>query len=249
MKRLVLLSLALLTFSIANAQIANGRIGTGNITIAGTEWTDVYGIDFNNDGILEFRLSDFSGVEGNQVNAYISYNWTEGGNNVVSDPEVWDYAAVLASGQVVDANSTFGGYGDATFQDLTTVPERIFVGFRILLADGVHYGWAEAVVSTSASDIVLNWVACSYNTTPNAPVTIGNTAAITHVEAPAIHAYALGNNRLHVETDGSEVIMLYDISGRQLNTIPCNNEVTITMQQSGLYLVRVGSTTRKVMVY
>lgn len=249
MKRLVLLSLALLTFSIANAQIANGRIGNGNITIAGTEWTDVYGIDFNNDGILEFRLSDFSGIEGNQVNAYISYNWTEGGNNVVSDPEVWDYAAVLASGQVVDANSTFGGYGDATFQDLTTVPERIFVGFRILLADGVHYGWAEAVVSTSAADIVLNWVACSYNTTPNAPVTIGNTAAITYVETPTIHAYALGNNLLHVETDGSEVIMLYDISGRQLNTIPCNNEVTITMQQSGLYLVRVGSITRKVMVY
>lgn len=248
MKRLVLLSLALLTFSIANAQIANGRIGNGNITIAGTEWTDVYGIDFNNDGILEFRLSDFSGIEGNQVNAYISYNWTEGGNNVVSDPEVWDYAAVLAAGQVVDANSTFGGYGDATFQDLTTVPERIFVGFRILLADGVHYGWAEAVVSTSASDIVLNWVACAYNTTPNASVTIGNTAAITHVEAPAIHAYALGNNRLRVVTDGSEV-MLYDISGRQLNTIPCNNEVTITMQQSGLYLVRVGSITRKVMVY
>ena len=248
MKRLVLLSLALLTFSIANAQIANGRIGTGNITIAGTEWTDVYGIDFNNDGILEFRLSDFSGIEGNQVNAYISYNWTEGGNNVVSDPEVWDYAAVLAAGQVVDANSTFGGYGDATFQDLTTAPERIFVGFRILLVDGVHYGWAEAVVSTSASDIVLNWVTCAYNTTPNAPVTIGNTAAITHVEAPTIHAYALGNNLLRVVTDGSEV-MLYDISGRQLNTISCNNEVTITMQQSGLYLVRVGSTTRKVMVY
>ncbi len=248
MKRLFLLSLALLTFSIANAQIANGRIGTGNITIAGTEWTNVYGIDFNNDGILEFRLSDFSGVEGNQVNAYISYNWTEGGNNVVSDPEVWDYAAVLAAGQVVDANSTFGGYGDATFQDLTNVPERIFVGFRILLSDGVHYGWAEAVVSTSASDIVLNWVACAYNTTPNAPVTIGNTAAITHVETPDIHAYALGNNRLYVKTDESEVV-LYDISGRQLNTIPCNNEVTITMQQSGFYLVRVGSTTRKVMVY
>lgn len=248
MKRLFLLSLALLTFSIANAQIANGRVGNGNITIAGTEWTNVYGIDFNNDGILEFRLSDFSGVEGNQVNAYISYNWTEGGNNVVSDPEVWDYAAVLAAGQVVDANSTFGGYGDATFQDLTTAPERIFVGFRILLADGVHYGWAEAVVSTSASDIVLNWVACAYNTTPNAPVTIGNTAAITHVETLDIHAYALGNNRLRVKTDEREVV-LYDISGRQLNTIPCNNVVTITMQQSGLYLVRVGSTTRKVMVY
>lgn len=248
MKRLFLLSLALLTFSIANAQISNGRIGNGNITIAGTEWTDVYGIDFNNDGILEFRLSDFSGIESNQVNAYISYNWTEGGNNVVSDSEIWDYAAVLASGQVVDANCIFGGYGDATFQDLTTVPERIFVGFRILLDDGVHYGWAEAVVSTSASDIILNWVACAYNTTPNAPVTIGNTAAITHVETPTFQAYALGENRLRVETDGNEVT-LYDINGRQFNIIPCNNEVTITMQQGGLYFVRVGSATRKVMVY
>ena len=248
MKRLFLLSLALLTFSIANSQIVNGHIGTGNITIAGTEWTNVYGIDFNNDGILEFRLSDFSGVDGNQVNAYISYNWTEGGNNVVSDPEIWDYAAVLASGQVVDANCTFGGHGDATFQDLTTVPERIFVGFRILLADGVHYGWAEAVVSTSASDIILNWVACAYNTTPNAPVTIGSTVAIANVETPTVHAYALGENRLRVETDGNEV-MIYDIHGRQINSVHCNGAVTVNVQQSGLYLVRVGSSTRKVIVY
>lgn len=248
MKKISLLTIALLTLGIANAQITTGRIGTGNITIAGTEWTNVYGIDFNNDGILEFRLSDFSGVSGNQVNAYISYDWTEGGNNVVADPEIWDYAAVLASGEVIDANSNFAGYGDATFQDLTTAPERIFVGFRILLADGVHYGWAEATVTTSSSDINLDWVACAYNATPNAPVTTGAAVAITHVETSALHAYALGNNRLHVVTDGNEV-MLYDISGRRLNTIPCNSEVTINLQQSGIYLVRVGNTTRKVMVY
>ena len=248
MKRIVLLSLALLMFSIANAQIANGRIGIGNIIIAGTEWTDVYGIDFNNDGILEFRISDFSGVTGNQVNAYISYNWTEGGNNVVSDPEVWDYAAVLTSGQVVDASSNFDGYGDATFQDLTTVPERIFVGFRILLDDGVHYGWAEATVSTSANDIVLNWGSCTYNTTPNAPVTIGSTAAIANVETPTVRAYALGENRLRVETDGDEV-SIFDIDGRQLNSVHCNGSVTVNMQQSGLYFVRVGCATRKVVVY
>ena len=53
---------------------------------------------------------------------------------------------------------------------------------------------------------------------------------------------------MRIETDGTEVT-LYDINGRQLNIIPCNNEVTITMKQGGLYLVRVGSTTRKVMVY
>ena len=79
MKKTLFFAAALLLFSIGNAQIANGRIGNGNINIAGTEWTNVYGIDFNNDGVLEFRLSDFSGATGTQTNAYISYNWN--GNN------------------------------------------------------------------------------------------------------------------------------------------------------------------------
>ena len=44
MKKTLIFASALLLFSIGNAQIANGRIGNGNINIAGTEWTNVYGI-------------------------------------------------------------------------------------------------------------------------------------------------------------------------------------------------------------
>lgn len=248
MKKTLLFASALLLLGIGNAQIANGRIGNGNINIAGTEWTDVYGIDFNNDGVLEFRLSDFSGVTGTQTNAYISYNWTENGNNIVADPDMWDYVAILASGTVIDANSNFAGYGDATFQDLGTAPRHFFVGFRISLADGIHFGWAEAVVETLGDDINLNWVACAYNTAPNAPVAAGTAAGIADVGQPRFCAYALGGNLLHVETDDNNVSIYY-IDGRILNTIRCNGTVTVMMPKSGLYLVQVGKTTRKVYVF
>ena len=248
MKKTLFFASALLLFSIGNAQIANGRIGNGNINIAGKEWTNVYGIDFNNDGVLEFRLSDFSGATGTQTNAYISYNWTENGNNIVADPDMWDYVAILTSGTIIDANSNFAGYGDATFQDLTTAPERIFVGFRISLADGIHFGWAEAVVETSGNDINLNWVACAYNTTPNAPIVAGTAVGIANVGQPGFRVYALGGNQLRIETDNDDVV-IYDINGRILNTIRCNGTVTINMPKSGLYLVQVGKTTRKVFVF
>lgn len=251
MKKTLFLAAALLTISIGNAQIVNGRIGTGDITIAGVDWTDAYGIDFNNDGTLEFRISDFEGIDGNWANAYISYDWTEGGNNVVADPEMWDYVALLNSGDVIDANGNFAGYGDATFEDLTTAPERIFLGFRIQLADGVHYGWAEATVTASAisTDITLTWVACAYNTTPGAAIAAGQTGGgvgIDATAAPAFRAFALGQNSLRIETGHNEV-SVYDLGGRLLNTV--RGDATLTMPQAGVYLLRAEGTTRKMLVY
>ena len=76
---------AMLGIVAANAQITQGRIGTGDITIAGYTTTDVYGLDFDNDGTnLEFRIADFPGSP-NLTNGYLTYDWTDGGNNIVND--------------------------------------------------------------------------------------------------------------------------------------------------------------------
>lgn len=252
MKRIIILAAALLAFGIGNAQIANGRIGHGNISIAGTDWTDVYGIDFNNDGTLEFRISDFEGPASTWVNAYFSYEWTEGGNNIYSDLEVWDYIAILASGYVIDAHGNFAGYGDATFEELSSVPEHLFVGFRILLPDGVHYGWAEATVSTSAAsnDIVLNWIACAYNTVPGGAIAAGQTgnSGIAGIVTPLFRALPLGEKSLRIEASDSDVA-LYDLNGRLLNTVEANSSATLALPHTGVYLLRSKETTRKVLVY
>lgn len=251
MKKTLLLAAALLAFGIGNAQINAGRIGTGNITIAGMPWEDVYGLDFNNDGTLEFRIADNDGVSGTWTNAYFSYNWTEGGNNIVANSQIWDYIEILAQGDIINANSNFAGYGDATFETLTSVPERIFLGFRILLADGVHYGWAEATVETyeTTSDATLNWVACAYNTTPDAAIAAGQTSGngIVATMLDNFSVKSLGNKTILVEA-AHVTATLYSVDGREMNTLQVAGQATLQVPTAGLYLLRVGNVTRKVMV-
>ena len=88
----------------------------------------------------------------------------------------------------------------------------------------------------------------SYNTTPNAPIVAGTAVGIANVDQPGYCAYAFGGNQLRIETDNNDA-SIYDINGRILNTIRCNGTVTIMMPKSGLYLVQVGKTTRKVFVF
>lgn len=165
---------AMLGIVAANAQITQGRIGTGSITIAGSTTTDVYGLDFDNDGTnLEFRISDFSGSP-NLTNGYLSYNWTDGGNNIVNETGVWDYMAILASGVTVGSTSEFEGAGDGMFNVSNLTAGAHYMGFRISLSDGVHYGWAQFTVAENGSDYDLTWNKCYYNATVGASIETGD---------------------------------------------------------------------------
>lgn len=136
-----------------------GRIGVGSINIAGYNETDVYGADFDNDGVLEFKISG----------EYISYNWTEGGNNIVNKADQWDYIEPLGTEMVIGPDSHFDGLGDAMFEETATLPALFFVGCRIKLADGIHYGW----IKVRPVDGGLEWSECVYRTTPEATITTG----------------------------------------------------------------------------
>lgn len=165
---------AMLGIVAANAQITQGRIGTGSITIAGSTTTDVYGLDFDNDGTnLEFRIADFPGSP-NLTNGYLTYNWTDGGNNIVNETGVWDYMAILASGVTVGSTSEFEGQGDGAFNTTNLTAGVHYMGFRILLSDGVHYGWAEYTVAENGDDFDLTWTKCYYNATVGEAITTGD---------------------------------------------------------------------------
>ncbi|MBP5645532.1 MAG: hypothetical protein J6W95_06350 [Bacteroidales bacterium] len=139
-----------------------GTIGNGSITIAGSTADNVFGADFNNDGILEFRISG----EGEYV--YLAYDYA-GGNNIVNVADQWDYIDPLGTEVVIDANSRFEGQGDAMFENVSALPSLFFVGCRFYLADGVHYGWIKA----HQVDGNIEWGECVYRTTPGASITTG----------------------------------------------------------------------------
>ena len=141
----------------ADGSVVKGRIGTGSITIDGQTYTDVYGIDFNKDGVLEYRII------GNGVS--LVYNVSD--NNVVVSSGC---IATMAKHSSVNAMCNFAGDGNTPLPSLGSLPEKFYVGCRITLSDGVHYGW----VKVKYDDGELEWDKCAYNTSPDSPVTAGD---------------------------------------------------------------------------
>ena len=148
-----------------NSSIKMGSIiNNGSITIAGYTFTNVSGVDFDNDGVLEFRIA------GDDQYPYIDYNWTEGGNNIVNIEDQWDVILPLGNGASIGESSRFEGQGDASFgYILDTLPQSFYIGCRIKKDSTVHYGW----VNVHSSSGQLSWGECAYNTTPNAEIRAG----------------------------------------------------------------------------
>lgn len=140
-----------------------GTIGNGSITINGYTENNVFGVDFNNDGVLEFRI----GGDGTDY-VYLAYDYA-GGNNIVNKANQWDYIDPLGTEVIIDANSRFEGQGDAMFEDIASLPELFFIGCRINLSDGTHYGWIKAHHKNGT----IEWGECVYRTTPGTAITTG----------------------------------------------------------------------------
>ena len=179
MKRLMLTLFAVVFgFATADAQITQGRIGNGDITIYGTEWNDVYGLDIDNDGILEIRISDFESTP-TIYNGAFSYDYEDNGTNILADENMWDYVAVLDAGVTVGAgnSSLFAGYGDAYFDGSNISVGTHYLAFRIKLDDGLHYAWAEYTMTEESGNYRATFNACYYNATVGADIVTGDTGS------------------------------------------------------------------------
>ena len=142
--------------------IKTGRLTNGNITINGEQRSNAFGIDFDNDGELEFSIG------GEETFVYFAYDY-QSQNNIVNIEEQWDYIEPLASNTVINEQSRFEGQGDAYFSDQQSLPEHFYIGFRIKKADGFHYGWLSAQCTAG----VIQWGSCAYNTKPNTEIKAG----------------------------------------------------------------------------
>ena len=219
------------------AQIRQGVIGNGVFEDSDGNPSTVYGLDFNDDGHLEFKLSTYS-----ITNDYIIYNWTDGGNNVCNSSMGWDYAAALSQGTAIGPSSNWEGQGDCMVN--STYPSQYFLGFRIRLDDGVHYGWAMVNVSSTE----LNWVKIYYQATPGMAINAGDegSSAITEAEAD-YEISATGNNTIRINADDGEEFRIYDLSGRNVAT--CHGNSAVVMPNKGVYVVKNRNTANKVIVF
>ena len=147
------------TSTIAKATIGNGTFGA---------FENVPGIDFDGDGLLEYRIMDdeFSG----STLRFDEYN-AEHGTNVVTEAEagvggqyLQDHIVNIAANAVIGPNMAPNGYyayGDAYFFEPTV--GTWYVGLRVKLADGIHYGWAKVNMTMQDEFYNANWVEVYYN--------------------------------------------------------------------------------------
>ena len=219
------------------AQIRAGLVGYGAFTDFDGSVSTVYGLDFDNDGHLEFKIST-----NNITNDYIIWSWSEGGNNVCNSSMGWDYAAALSQGTPIGPSSNWEGQGDCMVNE--TYPSQYFIGFRFRRDDGVHYGWAMVNVSSSA----VNWVDIYYQATPGMAINAGDngSAAITEAEAN-YEILATGNNTIRINADNGEEFRIYDLSGR--NVAICHGNSAVVMPTKGVYVVKNRNTANKVIVF
>ena len=161
MKKLLTICTSLLLSTSMFATIVVGTVGNGNFIDWQNVSTPAFGLDFNNDGVLEFKLSN-SGFDIENINCYIEYN--------ASSPIP---APVPAHTTTLDCSLT-NWTDDSPVFAVGTVS---YMGFRFKLGSNTHYGWAKVVISgTPTTGYTATFQKIAYESTPNTPIGAGQGA-------------------------------------------------------------------------
>lgn len=146
---------------------------------------DVYNLDLNNDGIVDFTFSSYPtdtwtfwaepNLMTNGVNAFEtvsgpfwSYIVPLNKENIISqDLEYPYYYDPTQSLLVLDfCNTSFDFYCSYSWGDNTDK----YLGLRFIINEQIHYGWARLYVKSATEWIIKDY---AYNATPNALILAG----------------------------------------------------------------------------
>lgn len=246
MKKNIYILAAMLFATGAFAQVQQGTVGTGSfIDWSGAAIDDIYGLDFNNDGTVEFRITYGYTEDGMDIeNGGLTFAWTEGGNNIVTpSEEQWDRVSNLSEGTSVGPNSGWYAQGDAYLN----IEPSINVGFRMLIGGQVHYGWGHVTMNTSTNQ--ASWEEIFYQAAANTPITVGDRGGvgIVSVLPDNVKVYA-SENTINVVCAEQTLVKIYDLSGRELATFDAAR-CAFRAPQAGVYVVKVCDAMRKVVVF
>lgn len=258
-KFLATLTLLVFVGTTVQATIVQGTIGNGDY-----EGSQAYGLDFNNDGTIEYYITFGANQYADFTNTTIMFSWTEGGNNVWTsgtlETEGWDNVHALTAGTSIGASANWEAQGDAylvPFYGEPVVPlnQEIYVGFRLKFGSNVHYGWAKVKVTGSeTAGYSAQWISCAYENTPNTAIAAGATTSPTAVadnEQLSVSVYPNPvTDYVVVEGANNAEVAVFDMNGRSVQTeavaIDNRTEINMKEQPAGIYFVRVNGRSIKV---
>lgn len=259
MKKLFTFFATLFLSISAFSGVVIGTVGNGNFIGWDGSTYPAYGLDFNNDGVLEFKLSD----AGADVNCYIEYNMTNQVNNIWSNgtsDDGWDLPKNLTVNTQIGSNGNWIGQGDCSlisWSDGTTVftvGATSYMGFRFKIGNNTHYGWAKVKITGSSSiGYTATFEQIAYESTPNTSINVAQTAGLNSIESINLSIYPNPTSNTINIIGGERMtnISISNMIGERIMEINNpTNSINIESLESGVYFItlsdEITSTTKKI---
>lgn len=255
MKKLLLLASAAMLLATAqlDAQIVVGTVGQGSFTDWSGTTSSRFGLDFNNDGVLEFVLKEAeASVSASQC--ALEWSYSDNGNNVWTsgnlDEGGWDEVLAISANTDISSAGNWEGQGDAflvNYYDEVLVPvnQDFYVGFRVKVNNSVHYGWARVKLTGNAgSGYSADWQQIAYNSAPNAPIAAGQTGNVgiaeRNVGGVSIYPNPVQDVMVVESREQVENVTIYDICGKMMFATPVTDgKINVADLPVGVYVATV----------
>ncbi|MCC5918612.1 MAG: T9SS type A sorting domain-containing protein [Cryomorphaceae bacterium] len=239
-----------------------------NVTI---EKDSLVFIDLNHDSINDFAIRsrfDFSiGISSfDEISALPLSNTT---NRVAgTTPLNYPYAAKIDLNVDIDANTdwlgplvegslSFARNGNFDYNDFWNGgADGKFLGFRFLIGDSIHFGWARLDVAADGKSYAIKGYA--YNQKPLEPISTGYMVSVNKQNPMAFIVSRQGNS-IWIKADvlqQTATVEMFDLNGKVVYTNRINPQeeqtISTTPFSAGMYILRFfnenGLVERKVMI-
>ena len=253
MRKIITLCAALLLSTSMFAGIVVGRVGNGNFVSWDNQTIVGFGLDFNNDGVLEFKLSN-SGFDVENINCYIEYNASNPTFNIWAagnQDENWDIPMSLALNTSIGSSGNWVGMGDCSLvswlddSPVFTVGSVNYMGFRFKIGANTHYGWAKVVITGSeAIGYTANFQEIAYETSPNTPILAGKTGTVGLSDISSTNLSIYPNPATNVVNltggeNATKVVISNFLGQKSIEINQPTNSINISSLKPGVYFLTV----------
>ena len=212
---------------------------------------DVYDLDLNNDGTIDFKIHQGLGSNVNVVNASAMGNNAIGGSNLSSNrypfvlnandpinntaPVQWN----LGTGQFMAVNNMGSSFQWGNWKN---TPTDKYMALKLVVSSQTYYGWARLTITNAFPFTIKDY---AYNGTPNQQILAGVSVGEEEFSNNKnVVIKKCGNlikiDVLHPETEQG-FITVSNILGEELKKVEIKNNTSFDLSdmQTGVYFVSV----------
>ncbi len=237
-----LLKYGALTAAFSGITDASGQITYTDVSpdFSGSN-TGSYGLDLNNDGIIDFNLNGSSSASLFLEPTTTNNSFLGSAFSFYAYPFNLTNGANISSGQTSWTNNGAASlnYNSCSYGNFCTDIDG-FLGLRFTLGGNLHYGWVRLDTNADSSFTVKDY---AFNMTPGAPLTAGEqTLSVDDLSINNIRIVALNKSIGLYNLPSQTTYRLFDITGKQVLNGSSNQSVHVikaTNVANGVFILEI----------